>query len=176
MKPARITKYDRAQMQKYADQGLNYKQIAEKLGCSPSTVGAHMRATGRGHNLAIPPPTVASNKQRRAEIATRLLDEAENLLDDLHRPYTAYAAGGKDFQFVEHEVAEPLPRDKADLIRAAVLSLDEHRKLTDFDAEDGAAAAKSVLGMFANVVGLAAERLESGQVVGELLQGTAEDA
>lgn len=178
----RITKHDVRQMEKLADKGWTYKAIGQELECSPSTVSSHLRRTGRAavrdrsNHAVLASPAAPTNRQRRAEIATRLLEEAQHLLDDLHRPYTMYAAGGKEFQFIEQEVAEPLPRDKADLIRAAVQALDEHRKLTDFDSEDGAAAARSVLGLLGQALQISAEQLEGGRVVGEILQGTAEDA
>jgi predicted transcriptional regulator len=178
----RITKFDITKMEKLADKGWTYKAIGAELECSAGTVSRYLRRTGRaavrdtGNHAMNASPAAPTNKQKRAEIATRLLEECEDLLDAMKRPYKMYAAGGKDFHFEEQVVEEPLPRDKADLIRAAVQCLDEHRKLTDFDSEDGAAGAKSVLLMFAKYMDMEAERLDGGNVtVGEILQGTAED-
>jgi len=180
--PNRIIEADVAKMATLADKGWTYKAIGAELECSPGTVSKYLRRTGRAavkdrtdHGL-LASPAAPTNRQKRGEIATRLLEECEDLLDAMKRPYKMYAAGGKDFHFTEQVVEEPLPRDKADLIRAAVQCLDEHRKLTDFDSEDGAAGAKSVLLMFAKYMDMEAARLDGGNVtVGEILQGTAED-
>jgi transposase-like protein len=173
--PNRITKVDITRMADLADKGWTYKAIARELECAPATVSHHLRRTGRAAvKLPSTSPAAPTNKQRRAEIATRLLEECEDLLDALKQPYTMYAAGGKDFAFASQVVEQPLPKDKADLVRAAVQCLDEHRKLTDFDAEDGAAAARSVLGLLGQALQISAERIEGGRAVGEILQGSVE--
>ena len=82
---------------------------------------------------------------RRARIAERLLNESEELLDDLKRPYVdhAFTVTG---EYVQHG-AMPRPQDKSYLTRAAGNLLTEHRRLTEFDAAgDGAENAKSMLG------------------------------
>jgi len=178
----RFTETDRKQLATLYREGHTYKEIAARLGSSAGTVSRHARRMGL-HQTHLGPmrpagPAMASApsaKQQRTEIAARLLKEAVNMLDAIHEPYIAYAFGGKDFKYVEQRVS-CMPRDKADLARAAVLLLDEHRKLTEFDAEDGAAASRSVLGALAQAIGMAAVELEGGRVAGEILAGTAEDA
>ena len=84
-------------------------------------------------------------KARRARIAARLLDESEELLDDLKRPYmdhTFTQAG----EYVQHAVM-PVPQDKAHLTRGAANLMAEHRRMAEFDAGDeGAAAGRSMIG------------------------------
>ena len=175
---ARFTTQDRKTLTRLYQEGHTYKEIASRMQTTPGTVSRHARAMGlRDQRLQADPtgPSVLSMRQQRTEIAARLLHDAVKMLDAVDQPYIAYAAGGKDFAFVKEQV-DPMPRDKADLVRSAVLLLAEHRNLTDFDAEDGAAAARSVLGALAQAIGVAAVELEGGRVVGEILAGTAEDA
>jgi hypothetical protein len=177
----RITTQDCKTIAELYREGHTYKEIAVRVGSTPSTVSYHARKMGLPGSPLGPrtnssgaAPTAPSAKQQRTEIAARLLKEAVNMLDAIHESYIAYAFGGKDFKYVEHRVS-CMPRDKADLARAAVLLLDEHRKLTEFDSEDGAAASRSVLGALAQAIGMAAVELEGGRVAGEILAGTAED-
>jgi hypothetical protein len=83
-------------------------------------------------------------KARRARIAARMLDESEELLDDLKRPYVdhTFSAAGV---YVQH-AAMPTPQDKAHLTRSAGNLMSEHRRLAEFDDDDGHnEAAKSLL-------------------------------
>jgi helix-turn-helix protein len=176
----RLTVADEKKITKLYGEGHTYTEIARRIHCHPGTVAKHAKRLGLSgnHTSALQPsisraPAV-SPRQQRGEIAQRLLQEAVRMLDAIGEPYVAYAFGGKDFTYVEH-VVETLPRDKADLARAAVLLLDEHRKLTEFDAEDGAAAARSVLALLGQAIGISAVQLEGGRVAGEILAGTAED-
>jgi hypothetical protein len=103
-------------------------------------------------------------RARRARLAARLLADSEELLDDLKRPYLdhTFAANG---EYTQH-AAMPTPQDKAHLTRAAVNLMGEHRRMADFDAEDGAAAAKSLLGQLGEALGAAAANLEDEAAAG----------
>jgi len=83
----------------------------------------------------------------RARLAERALIEAEEMFDDLHRPYMdhAFSMGGDPEQRYSQHAALPTPADKAQLMRAATSALAEHRRLAEFDSDEGAAAAKSLL-------------------------------
>lgn len=179
---ARLTTQDEKTLTQLYGEGHTYKEIAARMGSSPQTVSRHARRMGLPSmnpdtSLTQTGPSrlaAPSMQQRRTVVCDMLLTKAVEMLESIDKPYTAFAFGGKDFNYVEHEV-DPVPRDKADLARAAVLLLDEHRKLTEFDAEDGAAASRSVLGALVHAIGIAAVELEGGRVVGEILAGTAED-
>ena len=177
----RFTTLDEKTLTTLYGEGHTYKEIAIRMQTTPQTVSRHARRMGlRDMNTVQAPHTgpaalaAPSPRQQRTEIAARLLKDAVKMLDAVDEPYIAFAAGGKDFAFIKEQV-DPMPRDKADLVRSAVLLLDEHRKLTEFDAEDGAAASRSVLGALAVAIGMAATELEGGRVAGEILAGTAED-
>ena len=175
----RFTTLDEKTLTTLYGEGHTYKEIAVRMDTTSQTVSRHARRMGLpemklARNTGPAALAAPSPRQQRTEIAARLLKEAVKMLDAIDEPYIAYAFGGKDFKYVEQRVS-CMPRDKADLARAAVLLLDEHRKLTEFDAEDGAAASRSVLGALAAAIGMAAVELEGGRVAGEILAGTAED-
>ena len=72
---------------------------------------------------------------RRARIAARLLDESEELLDDIKRPYIDHVFTVKG-EYVQH-AAMPTPQDKAHLTRSASNLLAEHRRMAEFDYRQG---------------------------------------
>lgn len=51
-------------------------------------------------------------------IAARLEDEANQLLDDLHKPYLAFNFGGKENDYNEHHFDEPPTESKFTIMRA----------------------------------------------------------
>src|SRR5579859_3159091 len=50
---------------------------------------------------------VADSKAVRAATSRRFLDKANELLDQMDRPHTAFAFGGRDNVYSEHEFAKP---------------------------------------------------------------------
>jgi hypothetical protein len=54
----------------------------------------------------------------------------------------------------------PTPIDKSQLMRAATTAMAEHRRLAEFDSEDGSAASRSMLGALAAGLAAAAGHLD----------------
>lgn len=86
---------------------------------------------------------VADMAAMRAATSRRFLDECNRLLDQLHKPHTAYAFGGKDNDYNEHEFPEPPVDAKKTLITAAAIAFDKHIAQDRHDAT-GADGASSV--------------------------------
>lgn len=118
-------KLSEAQRQEIIDllpSGKSCNQIAKDTGRGKTTV--HRIARDVGHKWG------QSNLERarearkwycaesRAMIAARLEDEANQLLDDLHKPYLAFNFGGKENDYNEHHFDEPPTESKFTIMRA----------------------------------------------------------
>lgn len=130
--------------------GASCNAIAKMMERSPSTISKAAKAAGLTFNAARTAPAtenrVASNRAKRALLETRMLDEAANLLDQLHQPHIVFN-WSKDNAYDEHQHDEPDVAAKATLIRAAGTAVDKALKLADADkASDGAQAGKSMVG------------------------------
>lgn len=170
-----VTDNERMQIKVLHGQGLSATAISKRLGRPVRTITRIAAEYGmyfdRYNTQAATLAAVADMKNRRARIALRLLNEAEELLDDMHRVYNAFSFGGKDgAHFVQHVVL-PTPQDKTNLSRAASALLDQHRKLADFDNETKTEEARSMLVGLSEALGAAARALESpapdGSVTGD---------
>lgn len=144
-----VTEAERMKIRTLHGQGWSAGRIAKELGRPRTTVTATAAKMGMFFDHA---QTASATKAaatdmaaRRARIAARLLDESEELLDDLKRPYIDHAFT-QDGQYVQH-AAMPRPQDKSYLTRAAANLMTEHRRLAEFDVSaDGTAKAKGMLG------------------------------
>lgn len=159
-----VTDSERMQIKLLHGQGMSATAIGKRIGRPVKTVTRIAADYGmffdRQNTQAATAAAAADMKARRARIAQRLLNEAEEALDDLHRVYNAFAFAGKDGEFAQHLVM-PVPQDKANLSRAASILLDQHRKLADFDSDTGADQARSMLAGLSEALGVAARAMES---------------
>lgn len=143
--------------------GVSASALAHELGRSTSTISRAALAMGlRFDGSRTEAATAAASAEaaaRRAEISGRLLDEATSSLDDLHRPYTAFAfaqSADPEMRYVEHPVM-PQPADKAQLTRASSAAIAEHCRLAKLDAD--AAKDDEAIGYDPAVVTSLADRL-----------------
>ena len=141
-------------------------KISRELGKPRSTVtraAARMGMYFDHAQMAAATAAAATDmKARRARLAERALIEAEGCFDDLHRPYMDHAfsqAKDKEERYSQH-AAMPTPIDKSQLMRAAATAMAEHRRLAEFDSEDGSAASRSMLGALAAGLAAAAGHLD----------------
>ncbi|WP_408895928.1 helix-turn-helix domain-containing protein [Nocardioides sp. R1-1] len=141
-------------------EGKSCRQIAHEIGRSFSSVSRHCRDMGLKFDTSrVAEATevrVTANRARRAELETRLLDEAANLLDQLHEPHLIFN-WSKENDYAEQELDEPDVAAKATLVRAAGVAIDKAIKLSETDkATAEASAGKSMVGalfgMFAATV------------------------
>lgn len=131
-------------------QGKSCRQIAADLGRAFSAVSRHCRDMGltfdTARTLEATEVRTTANKAKRAALESRLLDEAAELLDQLHVPHLVYN-WSKDNDFAQHELDEPDIAGKRALIAAAGVAIDKAIKLADTDkATAEAAAGKSMVG------------------------------
>lgn len=137
-------------------EGMSCRQIASEMGRAFSAVSRHCRDMGLTFNTErtneATEVRVTANRARRAVLETRFLDEAANLLDQLHHPHLVYNFS-KDNDFATQELDEPDVAAKAALIRAAGVAVDKAVKLADTDkataeAQVGKSMVGALFGMF----------------------------
>jgi hypothetical protein len=146
-----LTDAEKARISELYEAGKSCRAIATDTGRSPSTVAAYARKMGLTFNTERTANATAakqaSNREKRATLESRFLDEAAKLLDQLSEPVLAYNFGGKDNTYEEHQLPEPDIKGKKDLIQAAGTAVDKAIKLAEADkAGAGAEAGKSMVG------------------------------
>lgn len=154
-----------AEIQRLAAEGVGRNEIARRLGVSSSTVTAHAPAGSfdRTASAAATKARQLDMAARRAELAANLLSDAERLREQLWEPHLAYAFGGKDNDYNEHELAEPGPADKRALISSVSTAMAAHLRLVDHDSDGGVAHAESVLDSFMDAVAQRAAEIRGKQ-------------
>lgn len=140
-------------------QGLGRNQIAARIGRSPQTITAVAARLGlsfdrTAHQVRAVESRAMDLKARRAALAAALLEDAQRLHEQLFAPTTLHAFGGRDNVHREHGVGEPLFADKLALVKAASTAIQTSLRLSDFDAEEGSAEARSMLTGLARALGL----------------------
>lgn len=106
--------------------------VAAGLSFAPDLPLAQARTKGAREVLA------RTNAQLREELAARLLAEARDALDAIHRPVHVYGFGGQYHSFAEADASSASPSDKRQLMTAAAIALDKHAVLERFDSAGAA--------------------------------------
>lgn len=135
--------------------GMSVRAIAERHDVSRSTVSTYAKAAGlhggfdRTRTAAATQARQVDLAARRAVLKARLLDEAEQLLDQIHRPHIVFNIGGRDNCYTEHLMEAPPTGDIRNLMQAASTAMQRHMDLErlDHDREDDEAT--SLIGQLA---------------------------
>jgi len=132
--------------------GGTCRGIAEHHGVSPSTVTKLAKDAGianafeRAQTKNATEARLADNRARRAELSSRLLKKAGQLLDQMDRPHRVFNFGGKDNTFEERVLDVPPTGDLRNLMVTAATAIDKHVVLEKVDADSGTDTAGSLLG------------------------------
>lgn len=137
----RVTADDYEQVKALHAQHLSRNEIARRLNRSPHTITKIAKELGlsfaRGDSPGLREATEARRadaRARRAALAIKLLDDAERMRQQLFAPLLVYNFGGKDNTFNQHEIPEPGPRDKRDLMQAISLAIERSVRLDEYDS------------------------------------------
>jgi hypothetical protein len=151
-----LSQEERDEIAKLCGEGKSANEIARLTGRSPSTVTKVANETGHrfGHsNLArAHEARSAYSAERRAELAAKLTERAEQLLDEMDGKFVAYSFGGRDNDYNEHEFESPPIDAKFTMIRAArealrtVLDIDRHDNRNDENLSAVDAWMRSLIG------------------------------
>ena len=147
----RVTDAERARVIELHGQDMSLSAIATELGRSKSTIGTIARDAGlvwaNARTVEATRVKQATNRDKRATLETRLLDEAALLLDQLHQPHLVFNFGGKDNSYEERTHPEPDISGKRSLVQAASTAIDRAVKLAEVDkAASGAAEGAHLVG------------------------------
>lgn len=121
---------------------LSRNAIARKHNVASSTVGAIAQAEGHADafdRTATKNATQAAqvdSKARRVALSKRLLDRAEEALDQMDQPHLVFKIGGKDNVYTEHELDLPPTGDMRNLMIIAATAIDKHIVLERYDSDD----------------------------------------
>lgn len=117
---------------KAGDKSLN--QVARDFHRGAASISrlAHSNnvSTARARTKAATEAKTADLRSELARLAVNLASDAERMRQQLFEPHMAYAFGGRDNQFNEHEIAQPTPQDKARLMTAIGIAIDKVRVIT----------------------------------------------
>lgn len=136
-----LTKKEWKQIDDLLPTGKSCRDIAEEVGRSPDTVSR--RAKKKGHIFGRINAERACEARKwycaesRAKIAARLEEEANLLIDDLHKPFIAFNFGGKENDYNEHHFDEPPTEAKFTIMRAVQSAI---RTVTDIVKVDASSS------------------------------------
>ncbi len=143
---APVTDTERDQIIALIESGKSARDIAKQTGRSTSTISNIAKSIGHRFaqsNLArAHEARSAYSAERRAELAARATERAEQMLAKMEGEYLVFNFGGKDNDYNEHTLEQPptealrsMAQTFRDLMRT-VLDIDRH----DNRADDGIAA------------------------------------
>lgn len=173
MAAGKLTDAERVRILELHGEGVSRNAIAREVGRSVGSVTNVV--TGAGRTFERSEETVQAtraaqqdNAAKRAALETRLLDKANDLLDDLDRPHVVFNFGGKENTYEEHTFDRPDVAAKSALVRTAGVAIDKAIKLAGVDAATtGAAEGKSMLGDLAAAMQAAYDALPEDDGEGE---------
>lgn len=129
----------RALMRKLHADGLSAGKIARELGVATSTVSRWAKADGLSFDrssiaktLAAQQVDLAAGRQRLAE---KMLAAAEQMLDDLNKPYIVFSFGGRDNVYNEHQLDQPPVETKRNIITTAAITFDKLTRIVERDPD-----------------------------------------
>ncbi len=136
-------------------------EIARRLGVSVGAVTRHAPAGSfdRSATAAGVKARKTDMAARRAELASKLLGDAERIREGLWKPALVFNFGGKDNTYNDHTLDRPSFADQRNIILSANTALAAHLRLVDHDSDGGVAHAESVLDAFMDSVAQRAREL-----------------
>jgi transposase-like protein len=121
--------------------GQPRNEIARETGRAPATVTLIAQEEGlsfdRADTKAATEARVTDIRARLAALADGLVADAERLRGQLFAPHVAFAFGGKDNEYNEHEIPEPTARDKQAIMTSIGIAVDKARQITAAEAPGG---------------------------------------
>lgn len=143
-----------AEIRRLAGEGVSRDEIARRLDVGRATVSKYAPpgSFDRSATQAASEARLADLRALRQQLVLDLLKDAARLREQIWLPHTAFAFGGKDNTYNEHEIGEPTAADKRNLVQAAATAIDRAMKLLDYDSAESPDAARSMLGKLADAL------------------------
>lgn len=131
-----FTKAEEAKLKQLHSQGLSLNEIARQLHRSNSTIGKYSKQLGlsyaRARTKNATKAKQADAAALRADLKLRLLREAREFMNDLHRPQLVYSFTQRG-EYVEHEMPKPPPADARNLMTSVGIALQRSIELERVD-------------------------------------------
>lgn len=129
---------EEAKLKQLHSQGLSLNEIARQLHRSNSTIGKYSKQLGlsyaRARTKNATKAKQADAAALRAELKLRLLREAREFMNDLHRPQLVYSFTQRG-EYVEHEMPKPPPADARNLMTSVGIALQRSIELERVDQQ-----------------------------------------
>jgi hypothetical protein len=150
-------------------QGMSCNAIATAMERSPSVISS--RAKKHDPPLLFErAQTAAANEARRVDAAKLRLDLELGLVEDAMRlrgrlfaPVTVFEWGGKDHDYAEKSIEQPLPADQLKLMQAIGAAVDRSLKIAEHETGAGVEKVKSLFGNLAEALGVTAYEPETDE-------------
>lgn len=138
--------------------GKGRNEIAAELGISLGSVTAIAQAIGVSFDRSMTAQAVAARsvdcKLLRTELGLKLLRKANQLIDDMARPFLAFSFGGRDNTYNEHQLDTPPTQDIRNLMIAASTAISRHIELEKVDSDAGVGHERSLLAQLGAALGV----------------------
>ncbi|MBJ7481548.1 helix-turn-helix domain-containing protein [Rhodococcus sp. (in: high G+C Gram-positive bacteria)] len=147
--------------------GKSLHFIAGELGRSKETVSRWASTLGvsfsREKTAKAAEAVHVDNKARRALLESRLLTEAEKVIEQLWTPAIVYSFGGQFNEYAEHELDKPTFSDQKAIMQTASTAITASNKLHEMNAGQNTDHAKSMLVQMQEALLKAVEAEEGGE-------------
>lgn len=147
--------------------GKSLHFIANELGRSKRTISVWAEKLGlsfdRAETAKAAEAVHVDNKARRALLESRLLTEAEKVIEQLWTPAIVYSFGGQFNEYAEHELDKPTFSDQKAIMQTASTALTAANKLHEMNAGQNTDHAKSMLVQMQEALLKAVEAEEGGE-------------
>lgn len=141
-----VTDQDRDAVRTLHAQGLGRNEIARRIGRGTRTVSVIAAELGLTFDRAAMTETATNNRKaqlaaRRMDLAEDLQTDAERLTEQMWQPSVVFNFGGKDNTFEKRPVDEPPADAKKALMSAAGIAIDRSLKLAPVEVDQQGLAA-----------------------------------
>lgn len=147
--------------------GKSLHFIAGELGRSKETVSRWASTLGvsfsREKTAKAAEAVHIDNKARRALLESRLLTEAEKVIEQLWTPAIVYSFGGQFNEYAEHELDKPTFSDQKAIMQTASTAITASTRLHEMNAGQNTDHAKSMLVQMQEALLKAVEAEEGGE-------------
>ncbi len=134
----------RALLRKLHAKDMSVRAIADELGVSRSTVSRWAKEDGLAFDRARTAQAVAAHSidlaAGRQRLAEKMLAAAEQMLDDLDKPYIVFSFGGRDNVYNEHKLDRPPVEVKRNIVTTAAITFDKLTRIVEKDPDVSGAA------------------------------------
>lgn len=122
--------------------GAVVSRVVKEAGLSFDRASTHAATQARKVDLAA----------KRAELRAKLLNRADEFIEQMDKPAVVFNFGGKDNTFEQRRLNRPPVKDIRDLMQSASIAITAELRIAQADNDQGDAAARSLLTRLADAL------------------------